>query len=130
MAGHCQHTPPQETLKHSQAGLAQSLVESLLPFLGSWCAQGFVCTLQESLFSLGLWKFCNQILMIFKARFPGDTQFLCWIPRLGSLMWGLEPLQQFRNSFGIIILQSVGHQPNGSVVGLQASLYGQWQPLP
>ena len=45
-------------------------------------------------------------------------------------MWGLEPLQQFRNSFGIIILQSVGYLPSGCMVGLQASLYGQWQPPP
>ena len=124
VAGHCQHTPPQETLKHSQARLAQSLRGSLLLFPGSWCARGFVCTLQESPFPLGLWKFCNQLQMIFKARFPGDTQSLCWIPRLGSLMWGLEPLQQFRNSFGVIILQIMGHQLNGSMVGPQAPLHG------
>ena len=35
MAGHCWPIPPQETLKHSRAGLAQSLGVSL-------CAQGFV----------------------------------------------------------------------------------------
>ena len=33
---------------HSQASLGQSLVRSLLPSLGSWCRQGFVCALQES----------------------------------------------------------------------------------
>ena len=33
-------TPPQETLGHSQASLAQSLVGSLLLSLGSWCAKG------------------------------------------------------------------------------------------
>ena len=37
-----------------------------------------------------LWKFCNQIPLTFKVRFPGDTQSLCQIPRLGSLLWGLE----------------------------------------
>ena len=32
--------PLQETLKHSKAGLAQSLAEVTVPFPGSWCAQG------------------------------------------------------------------------------------------
>ena len=36
-----------------------------------------------------LWKFCNQILLTFQVRFPGDSQSLCRIPRLGSLLWGL-----------------------------------------
>ena len=31
VAGHCSPVPPQETLKHSKAGLAQSLVGSLGP---------------------------------------------------------------------------------------------------
>ena len=31
----------------------------------------------------------NQILMTFKIRFPGDSQSLCWIASLGSLMKGL-----------------------------------------
>ena len=48
-AGRCSPMPPQKTLKHSQAGLAQSLVGVTAPFPGSWCPQGFVCALQESL---------------------------------------------------------------------------------
>ena len=35
---------------NSQASLRQSLVGSLLLSPGSWCAQGFVCALQESVF--------------------------------------------------------------------------------
>ena len=31
-----------------------------------------------------LWKFYNQIPLTFKVRFPGDSQSLCWIPRLES----------------------------------------------
>ena len=46
-AGHCQLTPLLETLLHSQASLDQSLVGSLLLSPASWCAQGFVCPLQE-----------------------------------------------------------------------------------
>ena len=39
-------------LKHSKAGLAQSLVEVTAPFLESWWAQGFVGALQASLVGL------------------------------------------------------------------------------
>ena len=48
-----------------------------------------------------------------KVRFPGDSQFLCWILRLGSLMWGLKPLQQCANFLGIIVLQFVSCPTNG-----------------
>ena len=47
-AGHFQLLPPLETPGHSQAGLGQSLVGSLLLSPGSWCTQGSVCDLQES----------------------------------------------------------------------------------
>ena len=47
VAGHCQPTPL-ETPGHSWASLGQSLVGSLLLSPGSWCAQGSVCALQES----------------------------------------------------------------------------------
>ena len=58
-----------------------------------------------------LWKSYNQILLAFKVRFPGNSQSLGWIPRLGSLTWGSEPSQQWENSFCIIVLQFMGHQP-------------------
>ena len=41
-----------------------------------------------------LWKFCNQILLTFKVRFVWDTQSLCQIPSLGSLLCDLELSQQ------------------------------------
>ena len=47
-AGHLQPTPLLETPGHSWASLGQSLVGSLLLSPGSWCAQGFVCALQDS----------------------------------------------------------------------------------
>ena len=53
----------------------------------------------ESLFSPVLWKSCNQIPMAFKAIFPGGSQSLCQVPRLGSLMCSSEPSQYF---FGIL----------------------------
>ena len=45
--GHHQPTPPPETPGHSQAGLGQSLVGSLLLFPGSWCTQVSVFAHQE-----------------------------------------------------------------------------------
>ena len=68
---------------------------------------GFVCALQDSL--------CPQacgislIPLTFNVRFPGDSQSLCWIPRLESLLWCLELSQQCKNFCGIIVLQIVGH---------------------
>jgi len=47
-AGHHQPTPLPETPGPSQASLGQSLVGSLFLFPGSWCAQGSVCVLEES----------------------------------------------------------------------------------
>ena len=67
----------------------------------------------ESVFPQSCEKFCNQIPRAFKVRFPGDSQSLCWILRLGSLRWGSEPSQKWENFFGIIVLQSVGHPPGG-----------------
>ena len=111
--GYCQSRPLRETLKHSQAGLAQSLVGSLLLFPGSWYTQGFACALQKSLFPSVLWKFRNQILLSLKISFPGYSQSLCLIPRLWSLMWGLESLQKCENFSDIFILQLVSHSPGG-----------------
>ena len=96
-----------ETLGHSQASLDQSLLGSQLLSPGSWYTQDFVCFLQESV-SPVLWKFCNQIPLDFKIKFPGRSQSLCWIPMLGNLLWALELLQQCENFFGIIVLHFVG----------------------
>ena len=60
--GYCQSRPLRETLKHSQAGLAQSLVGSLLPSPGSWCTQSLfvpsksLCFLQSC--GSSIIKFC------------------------------------------------------------------------
>ena len=47
-AGDHQPTPLPETPGYSQASLGQSLVGPLLLSPGSWCTQGSVCALQES----------------------------------------------------------------------------------
>ena len=61
----------------------------------------------ESLLPPVPWKTYDQIPLAFKVRFPGDSQTLCLIPRLGSLIWGSELSQQWENFFGIIVLQFV-----------------------
>ena len=53
--------------------------------------------------------------------FPGGSQSYCWIPRLGNLLWALELLQQCKNFFGRIVLQSVGCTLGSSIVTLIAT---------
>ena len=78
--------------------LPQSLVASPLLSPGSCCAQDFACVLQVSLLRSPM-EVCNQIPLSFKVKFPGGSQSLRWTPRLESLFWGLELLQQwFRTS--------------------------------
>ena len=74
--------------------------------------------LSKTLISPVPWKFCNQIPLAFKVKFPRGSQSLCQIPRLGNLLWALEHLQQCENFFGIIVLQFVGCLLGASMVGL------------
>ena len=71
----------------------------------------------ESLFPPALWKSYNQIPLVFKVGFPADSQSLCQVARLGSLMWGSEHSQQWKNFFGTIGLQFVSPPLSG---------YGFW----
>ena len=119
-AGHHYPMPPLETPGHSQTSLGQSLVGSLLLSPRSWCTQGFVCALWESV-SPVLCKFCNQIPLASKVIFPGGSQPLCQIPKLGNLLLVLEFSQQCENLFGIIVLQFVGRLLGGSMLGLMPS---------
>ena len=112
--------PSPETPVHSQACLAQSLAGSLLLSPGSWCTQGFVCSLRESI-SLVMWKFCNQIPRAFKVKFSGVSQSLCLIFRLGNLSWVPELLQKSKNFFGVNVLQFVGCLLGSSIVGLMVT---------
>ena len=68
---------------------------------------------QESLFPPTLWKYYNQIPLAFKVGFPEDSQSLCQVPRLGSLMSGSKHSQKWENFFGTIGLQFVSPPPSG-----------------
>ena len=122
-AGHCGPTPPPETPRHSQASLAQSLMGTLFLSLGSWCTQGFICALQESV-SPALWKFCNQIPLASKVKLPRGSQSFCQIPRLGNLLWVLELSRTFltvREYLWYNCSAVCGSSALGSIVGLMAT---------
>ena len=112
--------PSPEIPGHSQPSVDQSLVGSLLLSPVSWCAEGFVCALHECV-SLVLCKFCNQIPLASKVKFPGGSQSLCQFPRLENLLWVLELYSQCEDFVGIIVLQFMGHLPVGSIVVLMAT---------
>ena len=65
-------------------------------------------------------EFYNEIPLTFKVRFLRDSESLCQIPRLGSLIWGLEPSQKCENFSGIIILHY------GSSTGWVWDLTSMW----
>ena len=68
-AGHTRPTSSGESLEHSQGGLAQSLVGTLLLPPGSWCAK--VCVVpSKSLFPSPV-KLCNQVPRAFRIKFSG-----------------------------------------------------------
>ena len=110
-AGHCRPTPPPETPRGSLASLAQSL--GFLRFLLGPSAHKVLSVPFKCRF---LWKFCSKSHWTSKSNSLG-SQSLCQISRLGILLWVLELLQQCKNFFGIIVLQSVGHLLGGSMVG-------------
>ena len=75
-----QPMPSLETLKHARHVWHNFLWGSLLLSPGPWYTQ------------------CFFFFVLFKSSFPPGP---CRMPRLGSLMWGLEPLQQWENFFDI-----------------------------
>ena len=65
--------------------MVQSPVGSQILSSESWCVQDLLVPSKTGIFPPVLWKSYNQIPLAFKVRFPGDSQSLCWIPRLESL---------------------------------------------
>ena len=117
MASPCQPTPPQEALQDWQVAVVVSCGVTAPLFWVLVCEKFCLCPpWLESLFPPVLWKSYNKITLVLKARFPGDSQSLCHIPRLLSLTWCSKPSQQCKN-FDLTILQSMGHLP---------SEYGIW----
>ena len=100
MAGHCWPTPPEETPRHLQANLVQSLLGSLLLSPGS----------------------CMYKVLLYPSRvcfLVGSHPFV-WF-QVGKSVVSPRILQQCKNFFGIIVLQFVGHLLSGSVLELMAT---------
>ena len=116
LAGRRWPTPLPETPGHSWASLSQSLLLSLLPSSGSWCAQGFVCVLQESV-SQSCVSSCGSMvgLMVTSSkrayaipksvapRAPSPAGVHCWpvppqetLTVLSQSLWGLWVLVHTR----------------------------------
>ena len=124
-------TPPPETPVHSRASLGQSLMGSLLLSPESWCAQGFACTLLESV-SPVLCKFwqlsdgvnddllqeglchnqiyftqspcpCSSLLLTHTST--GDTQTQFWLSLCGSKLvhTSFEPSEHLWWVWGLIL---------------------------
>ena len=77
-AGHHLPMPPPETPGHSRASLGQSHVGSLLLSPGSWCTQGSVCALPESVSPVlcKFWWLYDGLMAISSKRayaIPGST---------------------------------------------------------
>ena len=130
--------------------MVQSPVRSLLFSSESWCIQDFVCALQD--WSLCFPQSCGSLVI--KSQWLSRSDFQGFPvplsdPQLGSLTWGLEPLQQWANFFCTIVLQSVGYPPTGMrldfivivpllpsqcgfffVFGCGVSFFGGFQNLP
>ena len=65
----------------------------------------------ESLLPPVLWKSCNQILLAFKVRFPGDSQPLCQSPGWGACC-GVQNLHNSARTSLVLLFSSlwVTHQ--------------------
>lgn len=80
VAGHCRPRRPPETPGRSPASLSQSLLGPLLVSHGSWCTQGFLCAVQESVFPVlcKFWRLCCGVNSDLLHECLCCTQ-ICWI---------------------------------------------------
>ena len=78
-AGHHPPTTSAGTPGQLRASLGQSLVGSLLLSPGSWCAQGFVCALQESVSPVlcKFWQLYGEVNGILLQEGLCHTQVCC-----------------------------------------------------
>ena len=113
-AGHCQPITLLETPIHSQA----SLLWCHCSFLLSPGAHNVLFVASKSLFLQSCGSSVMKSHWSSKSNFPGGSQSLCQIRKLGNLLQALELLQQCENFFVIIVLQFVDCLLSGSVIGL------------
>ena len=90
------HTLQQSLSTHASARLLDTHRQVWLCLLWGQCFFLLAPGIHKVLFyalqgsvSPVLWKFCNQISLAFKVKFPGGSQSFCQTPRLGNLLWVL-----------------------------------------
>ena len=109
-ADHRQAMSLQETPGHLQASLSQSLVGSLLLYPGSWCAEGFVCTLQESIYPVLCkfwWLYCGVNSDILQEDLC-HTQVYCTQSPCPCPVLTRTPQETLRNSSVSVSVGSLG----------------------
>ena len=117
---------------HSQASLGQFVVGSLLPFPGSWCTQGFVCALQESVSQSCVSSGCSTVGLMETSskrayaiprskapRAPAPAAVHCW---------PVPPQETLKHSFVSVSVGSLGPgAQKACLIPLSISVgYGVW----
>ena len=107
--------PPMPLLEipgHSRASLGQSLVGSLLLSPGSWCTQGSICTLQESISSVlcKFWQLCGGVNDDLLREGLYHTQVCCTQSPVFVAVhcWPIPPQETLRHSSGSVPVGSLG----------------------
>ena len=95
----CQDVPPRSAAPSAPASVDQPMpsLETLNQTCKACLAQFLVGVIASFPWALVYTMFCFFFVLL-KSSFPPGP---CRMPRLGNLMWGLEPLQQWENFFDI-----------------------------
>ena len=118
-AGHCQPTPLLKIPGHSWSSLGQSLLGSQLLSPGSWCTEGFVCAIQETvspscvsppILTLTYTGSSMVGLMVTSSRKTCHTKVWCTQtpdPVAGHC-WLVPPQETLKHSSGSVSVESLG----------------------
>ena len=112
--GHCQPTPLQETLKHSQIGLAQRPVGSLFLSRRSWCAQVLFVPYKSGVsVSLSPLKVLQSNPAGLQSQIPWGFSVPLPDPQAQESDVGPRIFTKVQELLWYYFLQSVGHSPGG-----------------
>ena len=112
--GHCQPTPLQETLTHSQIGLAQCSVGSLFLSRGSWCAQVLFVPYKSGVsISLSPLKVLQSNPAGLQSQIPWGFSVPLPDPQAQEPDVGPRIFTKVQELLWYYFLHSVGHSPGG-----------------
>ena len=114
--------------RHSGASLGQSLLGSLLLSPGSWCTQGFVCALEESVSQSYVSSGGSMVgLMATSSKrayaIPESAAPRALIPVAGHC-WPVPLQETLKQSSGSVSVESLGPDEHRFVWALRVSLVG------